>query len=758
MIQIGQTPVILLDSRGLIEPAIERHHSLELMRAFGKSAAVEVPRGSNLLFPNYPDLPAPRINQLVIPTGATRWGYGLFLVNTAMKDAILAEAAANSRKVKVQFYSANNWNLSSSATNFQPVLSLTMSPLPPRPITPTNVSESDDLKNLWLLPMVDQRYWWQNINVEWIEGQSFSTVQGILDYLNNRISVSVSTVNLTCANPKHDQVPDVATGNNFESVAVVLETLAWHIGCQLVPDLASTSVVRGEQQTQFRLISVDDSPTIYGFNMAGRIGLANCTRNADGTVSSDQSGYEVVGSPAVEGGGLISVAAGAAFVPETVLIPQDGGSVSRKASDVGLTLPVATGTTGVLRLKFRNVSSISDSLRDQIAKDFFNRFAKCYDYTFSGVQKWQPTAWDDCLVVSQVRAGNELRCQTRVRTWMQNLMPAPLFSSASASSAVEDTSKKASFCCGDCIDAAQVVGVMISGTEYPSQVTFAGPNLSCCPYSQNVTISVKSGESTYTMPIGDNGLTTPIQCSNGNRLYWILDPVAKTLVASVCVLINGIWTCTNRAKYVPRTPANFDLFCPTVFKLDETFAPRSSTTCSVCVDEICVTPAPPGLSSFCFADSIHNGKLPRAWSVSVVSAWNGPAPYCNQVPANEIQNGPARTLNWGYNWPESECLWTDYVPQFGDTGSTRKVLFLKFCPLTKRWRLFIGGVPQLTEGARNPCPKSSTLITDGYLFEWTDAEFNPIGANSKSWSKTFNCSSPVAQFQATRTVTLQPVV
>lgn len=451
MIQIGQTPVILLDSRGLIEPAIERHHSLELMRAFGKSAAVEVPRGSNLLFPNYPDLPAPRINQLVIPTGATRWGYGLFLVNTAMKDAILAEAAANSRKVKVQFYSANNWNLGSTATNFQPVLSLTMSPLPPRPITPTNVSESDDLKNLWLLPMVDQRYWWQFLNVDLIESQTFSDVASILTYLNGKLN-STATISLTCANPAHNQIPDIATDNNYENVATVIETLAWHLGCQLVPEITIKGLRNVDQETQFKLISVDDSPLIYANNLAGKAGIADCTRQS-GVVTSPDSGWELNGLPVIEGGGLFSTQ-NSPFLPEKIVIPAKDVAAQRKASDVGITLPVITGAIGVLRLKWKGQTTVPDALRDQAVKDYYNRFAKCYDYTFSGVQRWQLTAWDDCLIVSQIRQQSGLRCQTRVRSWLQNLMPEAMASASKSTTTTTTTTISGS--CGNCLSCLDV--------------------------------------------------------------------------------------------------------------------------------------------------------------------------------------------------------------------------------------------------------------------------------------------------------------
>jgi hypothetical protein len=429
MIQIGNTPVMMTDPSGRIDQYIEKHHSLELMRAFAAPASERVPRGSNLLFPNYPSLPAPKLNQLVIPTGATRWGYGLFMVTTDQKNAILTEAATKANKLKLTFGAPNNWQTATTAnaSKFRPNFTLTMSPLPPRPMTPTDFPQaSTDIQGMWILPMVDQRYWWQFLNVDLIESAALGSIQGMVDYLVGKLN-DTANLTLTCPNPKHDKIPDIATGNNYENVAVVLESLAWHIGCQLVPELNSKSLRDTDVDTGFSLISVDDSEFIHANNLKGKIGIAPCTRAASGTVTSDQSGWEIVGVPSIEMGGPLQLAQGSAFLPEKVLIPVKGTGatfVSRKATDVGLTdVKTIAGTSAVFRLKWKGVDSPPDSLRDQATKDFYNRFKKVHDYTFAGVQKWQMTAYDDCLVVWQSRFADGVRCQTRVRSWMQNLIP-----------------------------------------------------------------------------------------------------------------------------------------------------------------------------------------------------------------------------------------------------------------------------------------------------------------------------------------------
>jgi hypothetical protein len=503
MIKVGSTYVLLQDPGGAIDQHIEKYHSLELMRVFAKAAAVSVPRGSNLLFPNYPVLPAPRLNQLVIPTGATRWSYCLFLVTTDQKDTILEESADNSNRVKVTFESESNWKQPTS-DNWAPEFSLTMSPLSPRPITPANLAETDDIRNLWVLPMVDQRYWWQFLNVELIESEAFSSIPDVVDYLNGKLN-GTATLRLTCPKSTH-QVPDISAGNNYENVAVVIETLAWHIGCQLVPEINSKSVRASDQDTGFAFISVDDSPLIYENNLSGKVGIAECIRGS-GDPSSSNSGWENVGVPSIEMGGPFGESQGSAFLPEKVLIPSKDSFVSRTVSQLGLNLApynlrAISGTSSVFRMKWKDVETVSDELRDQACSDFYRRFLKTYDYTFSGVQKWQPTAFDDAVIVSQARFSEGFRVQTRVRSWAQNLIPESLVVASSSGSSGGGGS-----CDCSCLDSGDIV---LHGVEVASRYTwrmnseeFRQANGTVAFAGGSVTVEFNAGLEKWTLDVSD---------------------------------------------------------------------------------------------------------------------------------------------------------------------------------------------------------------------------------------------------------------
>ena len=428
MIQIGETPILLQDPTGAIDRYIEAHHSVDLMRFFGRPAAVNIPRGRNLLFPNYPELPRPKLNQLVIPTGATRWSYGIFLVNTTQKDAILAESAANENKLTVRFGSGDNWKPTpSDPEGFVPTFTLTMSPLPPRPITPTGTQEQDEIQNCWLIPMVDQRYWWQFMNVGVISAEGFYGVQDVVDYCTDKV-VNTGNLWLTCPNDKYSSLPDIISSNDYENIGTFIETLAWHIGCQLVPEINETSERSVSLETGFALISVDDSPLIHANNLLGKVGINPGVRDEYGAVTSPDSGFELVGLPNAKMGGQMAITSqGDAFLPATILIPKGVDSTeyySKTATAVGLTdLKTIAGTSTILRVHY---DEITDDIAKQAAKDFFNRFNKIHDYTFAGIQKWQPTAFDDCLVLTQSLFPEGMRVQTRVRSWQQNLFPEQL--------------------------------------------------------------------------------------------------------------------------------------------------------------------------------------------------------------------------------------------------------------------------------------------------------------------------------------------
>ena len=464
MIKIGATHAILEDPDGKFDQIVERWHSLELMRSVSDPPAAKVYRGKNLLFPNYPSLPTPRINQIVIPTGATRWSYGLFLATDSMKTAILAEAAERTdNKVQFEFSSADNFR----DPNVKP-FKIWMHPLQPRPLSPrapagTATVANSAVEGLWLMPFVDRRYWWQFKSVGKMSAESFSKISDVVTFLGLKLD---TTIQLTCLNSKYDKIPDIKNNDN-ENAAIVLETLAWHIGCQLVPETNITTPT-GQEETfgrNYSLVSVEESPLIYAKNLEGKIGIRPCVRTNVGTaneaVTIPNDGWENVGKPSILMGGEYQDTG--KQLPASVLIKGRDVYNEKTAASVGVTAATMSGASAILRLTFTGAPTIPDALATRIAKDYYGRFAKLYDWTFAGVQPWQPTAFDDCVVVFQskypaaviqsdscnVAEFGGFRVQTRVRGWVANLRPESPETGATA----EDTPEpvESEFTCGNCL-------------------------------------------------------------------------------------------------------------------------------------------------------------------------------------------------------------------------------------------------------------------------------------------------------------------
>ncbi len=103
----------------------------------------------------YPPAPAPRINEVVIPTGASRYGRGLFLFGRVEMTAIAAALWGYGGDLSSL---PEAWGTSESAAilriEYEQTVERTMRALPPVRI---DASGGNDL---WLLPLVDARYQW----------------------------------------------------------------------------------------------------------------------------------------------------------------------------------------------------------------------------------------------------------------------------------------------------------------------------------------------------------------------------------------------------------------------------------------------------------------------------------------------------------------------------------------------------------------------------------------------------------------------
>lgn len=257
---------------------------------------------------NYPERPRLELNQLYWPTGAMRWACGLFLVDGQTLNTIAnviattdyGDPSAAITKLKVSgatlvindelgatagsgSWSANTgysvgaevgnagnvyrcigegtsassggptgmgsgiadgtvtWDYVEPET---PYFRATMYVLAPRRVTPVNATD-DDGETLWLLPLVDQRYWWQ------YSGCPLESISSAPTW--EQITVSMASTGyggILLPNPVFDNggVPrgylEPHTGElvrNFENYPLLLDAVAACTGTRLVFAIPDTS-------------------------------------------------------------------------------------------------------------------------------------------------------------------------------------------------------------------------------------------------------------------------------------------------------------------------------------------------------------------------------------------------------------------------------------------------------------------------------------------------------------------------------------
>lgn len=180
MLTYANTPLLLEDAEGLVSRWIGQHLSLEDLGLFGAVTPAVAGNRSNsqggnshvvsLPVPNYPAPPRLRINSLYWPTGAARFGYFLGLATDSQLDAIRAVIEDTPPTLKAaqlvigdsEYQGTIAADGYQSDSHFRQALSTKMWMLPPRCLSAAEpASGSNDVDRVWIVPLVDERYFWQ---------------------------------------------------------------------------------------------------------------------------------------------------------------------------------------------------------------------------------------------------------------------------------------------------------------------------------------------------------------------------------------------------------------------------------------------------------------------------------------------------------------------------------------------------------------------------------------------------------------------
>lgn len=346
----------------------------------------------------YPDVPAPRINEVIIPTGASRYGRGLFLFDRAGMEQIASQVFGFSGSLESL---PDKWGTLADLELLRIVyddnsLEWQMFALPPTLIDATGENQ------LWLLPLVDIRYQWAQIpaDSELDQGETWD------DLIGRLISQTDSIANTVSAHAEHGD-PDRESFSSSVPLGVALDAIALTIGKRIT----------------FESDSVDNR--IYFNNPTGLY-------------------YENVG---VAGDGWLG-----GVVPRRAL-PKDVSVVLRKSVDHFGQCGESTTATAVINNFSSNDSAIeihspwfaeysrirqsgdvaieqtSDSFNDRIflatriADDLFRWGAYQYEVSVPGCPRWEIMGHDDYYSIRVGGVDNLDSVSTHVRSLPPDFAP-----------------------------------------------------------------------------------------------------------------------------------------------------------------------------------------------------------------------------------------------------------------------------------------------------------------------------------------------
>jgi hypothetical protein len=399
---------LMQDPDGKVDELFETYHTPSLARIFCQNASQNIVRGNKCLIHNYEPLPTPKINQLVIPTGSTRWSYCMLLADDSIKDAIYAACDNGSTPMNlIMGTPIGNRNEKDHA------ITLTVYALPPRRLSPETIDTG--VNNLWVIPVVDERYYWQFRHTDALsESLLFSEIETPDELVDEMLDLTGVICLNVGVNTAHTALPVCRNENDRENLPIVMDSIFAHFGQRLVVDIGSWNDTLGRYDevlfsappggnTRYAVIDGLNSVSVFNNSVLGKLGLRKCTWGGGGDSLSYSASAEnnIIGPPLLVAGGMQSTSGGEyakyASAPESVDIQLTAGEYVNKTP--GSEYVTVGGNTAIWRTEFETVPPSQQQA--QIGRDYFYQFYRQFDYTFAGVQPWQQGYFDDYMVIRQ---------------------------------------------------------------------------------------------------------------------------------------------------------------------------------------------------------------------------------------------------------------------------------------------------------------------------------------------------------------------
>ncbi len=410
--------LLLDDPDGAIQAYIDEWHALDDIRPCQETMARRgnlathtkgQRNGRGLPIPNYPAPPPVRLNSLYWPTGAARWAT-FFALTTAEDGATIQEiykaaaATAGSASSQLPLLILNDGTTT---------LEVEMHALSPRVVT---VAGADgEPRQLWILPLVDDRWFWQFQHV----GDDEVNLNTIQSAIGRTISVTA---------PAADYVePDwLELNRSSENAALLIDAFAHGFGQRFVRRLDATNLLLTWSQSSATLVdeNLTDYQQIAGGQAShfypGAASPAPVPATVRVTFRFWRDGI-VLDHDYDHRGSVNDVVAPTVYIVDVNADDALGsdpvqGVVEGLTKTYHSTMYAIVGYEANERANPTNQTELED-LANQIAVDFYASLDHQYDYTFAGIKSWKLTGYDDHL---EIRMNSSSGAVTRVMSCPPN--------------------------------------------------------------------------------------------------------------------------------------------------------------------------------------------------------------------------------------------------------------------------------------------------------------------------------------------------
>lgn len=333
-----------------------------------------------LSMPNYPPPPPPRVNELYWPQGMSRWARGLFLVTTETKDKIVA------LRGHPQDFVAN-----CGGPSFKAML-YALNPIP--------ISSVTGKAGLWILPLVDMRYWFQFTSVGDLQQADVTSWTSLIDTMSTN-AIGVPALNIDSAISPDYFAPDMDEfARRFRNVAQLWDAIAHSVGMRVVSTAAAdlmliewTSSIDRLEGNLTRKNQVDENEPDRDWHL---IAGGDYSDSLIVPKSVDIVFPKYISRMRQRLGRVYTINKTASGRTERALF---GDEYCKKTIHTTYWAQYF-GTEELTDCTDPAPTNSSDceKLAEQIADDYYLSIDKAYDYTFLGIKPWYPTGWDDHIL------------------------------------------------------------------------------------------------------------------------------------------------------------------------------------------------------------------------------------------------------------------------------------------------------------------------------------------------------------------------